>query len=163
MKKELQDKIFNDFPELFKHKDNLMASLMAFGIATDDGWFDLIYNLCKDIKEYYGVVPDDFYVVQVKEKFGALRFYITAAPKRVHDLIHAAECASFSICERCGAKNDYKKGDKKFRSFYRDDLPWLQTLCDDCLLKHCEERKIPFKSYISSWQRKNKAPFVIVK
>ena len=126
-------KIFNDFPEFFKHKDNLQASLMAFGIETDDGWFGLVYNLCKDIREYFTKtdkrhkIPEEFYVTQIKEKFGGLRFYITYAPKEVHDMIHKAEDDSLTICEKCG-----KSG------ILRNDFHWWLTLCE----QHYKERLI---------------------
>jgi len=137
-------KLLNDFPEFFKNRDNIRASLMGFGFDCSDGWFNLIYNLCKDIKEYYennesnildedwnviGTkkgVPEYFYVTQVKEKFGGLRFYITAAPKEVHDMINKAEDESYKICEICG-----KPGEAGWH------LPWYLTLCD----KHLEEKE----------------------
>ena len=178
MNKKNTEKLFNDFPEFFKHKDNLRASLMAFGFECGNGWFDLIYNLCIDIKKYflneyegigynnekyYHEIPEHFNVLQVKEKFGGLRFYISSAPQYVHDIIREAELKSFHICEECGKENpEYKKGDKKYKSFHRDRLPWVLTLCDDCLKKHCKERNIPFKQYVSPWQKKNKSPYKII-
>ena len=175
MNDEHTKKLLNDFPEFFKHRNNPQESLMIFGFECRDGWFDLIYNLCKDIKEYYlteynngdefyHCIPDDFYVVQVKEKFGGLRYYITAAPEYVHNLIHDAENKSFYVCEHCGKENpEYKKGDKRYKGFYRDKLPWILTLCDDCLRVHLEKKGLPFKDYVSPWQKENKAPFKIIK
>ena len=178
MDKELQDKIFNTFPEFFKNRNDIKRSLMIFGIETGNGWFDLIYNLCSSIKDWFmsnesrhydsdyedfvvkkGIQPG-FQVVQVKEKFGGLRFYVDAAPQAIHDLIHKAESDSFFICERCGddvRNHDY--GNDGYHSFYRDNLPWVQTLCDGCLLKELERVKLPSGDYISSWQKKNNAPF----
>lgn len=148
-------KLFDDFPEFFKHKENIQESLMAFGFECGDGWFDLIYKLCSDIKKMYNcVIPKDFYVVQVKEKFGGLRFYVTFASEEVHDLIHVAENESMYICEHCGKKGEY---------FYRDKLPWILTLCNDCLKKRIKDRNLDEGDYISSWQKKNKAPFKIIK
>ena len=154
-------KLFNDFPDFFKHKDNLHASLMGFGFECGNGWFDLVYNLCSDIKKSYnGVIPDSFYVVQVKEKFGGLRFYVTATTKEIHDLIHVAENESFYFCEHCGKRNPmYVKG-KSFHSFYRDSLPWILTLCDDCLSKHVVKKGLEKGDYVSSWQKEKCAPFV---
>ena len=149
-------KLLEDFPEMFKHREDLQASLMAFGFECGDGWFDLVYELCKQIKDCYkGVIPEEFYVTQVKEKFGGLRFYISGAPMAVHDMIDQAEKKSFAICEHCGQPGKY-----------RDDLPWILTLCDSCLDKHVlkslgRERK-PAEDFISDWQKKQRAPFVEV-
>jgi hypothetical protein len=162
MNKELENKIFNDFPELFKHRDDMKASLLCFGFECDDGWYDLIYNLCKDIRNYYirnyKNVPDYFYVMQIKEKFGSLRFYITSAPERIHDMISITENKSYYICEKCGKEGKY---------FYRDKLPWIQTLCDSCLDKYIFEHfnrvRDKKEDYISHWQKINKAPFKIIK
>jgi len=173
MRKELEDKLFNDFPDLFKHRNDPNVSLMFFGFECGNGWFDLIYQLCSDIMEYflteydnndmyYHDVPAYFSVVQVKEKFGSLRFYITSAPEYIHDLIYEAELKSYSICEHCG--KEHKQTGKTYTSYYRDKLPWILTLCDDCLDKHIIEKlgrpRRKNETFISDWQRKHKAPFI---
>ena len=183
MKKELTEKLFKDFPEFFKHKDNLHASLMAFGFECSDGWFDLIYKLCEDIKKYFETeydgyewdgtnvkskcfhrVPKHFYVVQVKEKFGGLRFYITAAPQKVHDLIDIAEHESYNTCEQCGKYQVPQVKNGIYKSYYRDKLPWVLTLCDECLDKHVEKKfgrpRLKDEDFVSDWQKKNKAPYL---
>jgi len=162
MNKKNTERLFKKYPDLFKHRDDMMASLMCFGFECGDGWYDLINQLCGDISKWYntnrGGIPDDFYVVQVKEKFGSLRFYITAAPKEIHDMISVAEQKSYFICEKCG---------KEGKMFYRDELPWIMTLCDKCLDKHFEERfgrkRNKDEDFISDWQKENKAPFKIIK
>jgi hypothetical protein len=123
--------ILTEFPEFFKHKDNLQASLMMFGFEYSDGWYDLTYYLCKDIEKYFLTkderhkIPETFYVEQCKEKFGGLRFYVSSAPKEVFDMIHKAEGESFKICEICGKKGKL-----------RTDLAWYLTLCRE----HYKER-----------------------
>jgi len=94
---------------------------MGFGFECDDGWFNLIYKLMKDIKAVYDTEQEHFYVVQVKEKFAGLRFYITGASSEVLALIHAAENESYRICECCG-----KPGSMKVRG------GWYKTLCEEC-------------------------------
>ncbi len=182
MNKENTEKIFNDFPEFFDNrKKGLMLSLMGFGFGCSDGWYDLIYNLCKDIKTWFinnesnhltgeddegkyilerkkGIQPQ-FQVQQVKEKFGGLRFYIGSAPQAVHDMIHKAEAESYYICERCGLDvRDYD--DKEYHSYYRDKLGWVRTLCDDCLKKEIARLGLKDGDYISDWQKEHEAPFV---
>lgn len=68
----------------------------------------------------------DVRAVQVKEKFGGLRFYIKGAPTDIHDkvqgAIRMAESMSFRTCEECGTTENVE---------VRDD-GWIETLCDDC-------------------------------
>jgi len=174
MNRENTEKLFNDFPEFFDdRKKGLMVSLMGFGFECGDGWYDLIYNLCKDIKKWYmthesrhydeeyekyetkkGIQPH-FQVQQVKEKFGGLRFYISPAPQEIHDMIHIAEGRSYYICEMCG-KSCLTSTPEDYKSFYRDELAWIQTLCDECLYEKMGDNK----DYISDWQKEHNAPFV---
>jgi hypothetical protein len=56
--------------------------------------------------------------VQVKEKFGGLRFYVQAATKEHYNYISFAESMSYRTCEQCGAPG----------KTYTDG--WHMTLCD---------------------------------
>ena len=56
--------------------------------------------------------------VQVKEKFGGLRFYVQAATKEHYNYISFAESMSYRTCESCGADG----------KTYTDG--WHRTLCD---------------------------------
>ena len=76
MKKELQDKLFNTYPDIFRDKDkSCQETCMCWGISTGDGWYAILDDLCKNltmIKEKYDVAT---IADQVKEKYGTLRFY----------------------------------------------------------------------------------------
>jgi hypothetical protein len=56
--------------------------------------------------------------VQVKEKFGGLRFYVQAATDKHYSYINFAESMSYRTCEECGAPG----------KTYTDG--WHTTLCD---------------------------------
>jgi hypothetical protein len=56
--------------------------------------------------------------VQVKEKFGGLRFYVQAATKEHYNYISFAESMSYRTCEECGAPG----------KTYTDG--WHRTMCD---------------------------------
>ena len=56
--------------------------------------------------------------VQVKEKFGGLRFYVQAATDKHYSYISFAESMSYRTCEECGAPG----------KTYTDG--WHMTLCD---------------------------------
>lgn len=77
MNKEHTEKLFNDFPEIFKDRNKpVTESLMAFGFECPDRWFDIIYDGCKKMRAYVDHTGVDCTAVQVKEKYGGLRFYL---------------------------------------------------------------------------------------
>ncbi|MBR1796491.1 MAG: hypothetical protein IJ757_00530 [Clostridiales bacterium] len=107
----------------------------AFGCECDDGWFPLLDELCADITRVYedAGLPVGIKVDQVKEKFGGLRFYVTATGpqelvKEVYRLINEAEGKSEKICEHCGNPG-----------IIRNDLAWIRCLCDECYEKKMKE------------------------
>ena len=73
-------------------------------ISCDAGWYPLITTLGADMT----LVDPHYEVHQIKEKFGALRFYAETdlegeLGERFDALIEAAEARSAHICERCGS------------------------------------------------------------
>jgi len=56
MNKELQEKLYQDFPELFKEKDYPMTeTCMCWGIECSDGWEPIIRNVSKVLKTDYAL------------------------------------------------------------------------------------------------------------
>lgn len=123
MNKELTKKLFNEFPEFFRDRDDYRKTLMGFGFDTDDGWYSIIYQLCKDIKEIVDKDEKlkDFAVLQVKEKFGGLRFYVSFGNDKIFELIRKAEWMSYHTCEVCG-----KEGQIRVKG------GWYKTICQEC-------------------------------
>lgn len=134
MKKKLQNKIFNDFDNMYRERNlDMSKTCMCWGITTGNGWFDIIYQLSKDIQKELNENPyEHFAIIQVKEKFGALRFYVRGASEIIHKLISDAENKSSITCEECG-----KPGTLDNR-FY-----WVLTLCDECKAKRNDSISIP--------------------
>ena len=62
--------------------------------------------------------------VQVKEKFGGLRFYISGGDDRVWDLIAWAESLSYHVCQDCST----------MRTARLRNHGWMVTLCDACAI-----------------------------
>jgi len=88
--------------------------------GVGDGWSGILDRLLTSIKE----AGWDGKVVQVKEKFGGLRFYCEGPPSLAVDTaIQLAEEESYSTCENCGAPSEARTGG------------WVQTLCDACNAK----------------------------
>jgi len=121
MNKKNTKKLYNDFPNLYKqHKLSIMESCMPWGFDCGDGWFNLIYDLSKKISD----IAPECEVVQVKEKFATLRFYVNGYNDEIDKLINEAEELSGRTCEICGDTETAKiRGDG-----------WLSTLCDKCAM-----------------------------
>lgn len=125
MKIELQEKLFQKYPELFKQKDlPPKQSCMCFGIECEDGWYGLIDFICKNINKNGGTE-----IFQIKEKFGGLRFYINHGNNEEFDLINTIEKFSYYVCERCGSTKDVEQAQGG----------WIKTLCKECLKKEGEK------------------------
>jgi hypothetical protein len=83
MNKELTQKLFKKYPKIFPKKNRThKGSLMSYGFECGDGWYWLIDSLCDIIQRYYDANSKrqgfkQPVAEQVKEKFGALRFYVT--------------------------------------------------------------------------------------
>jgi hypothetical protein len=105
MNKENTEQLYKDFPELYRGKDKSpQATSMCFGFECGDGWFQIIYRLSKQITDHCKnksrvEIPE---VMQVKEKFGTLRFYIDYGDNYIYDVIEDAELISSVICDICG-------------------------------------------------------------
>lgn len=95
---ELDKKLAGNFPSILGE---------YFHIECDDGWHDLIYNLCSEIKAYEATkVNDPIYVPvqaqQIKEKFGALIFYYSGGDEFIFKLTQKYYLLSLSTCEHTG-------------------------------------------------------------
>lgn len=73
-------------------------------IDCGDGWFGLLDALCTRLQFHtdHGDGPQ-VRVVQVKEKFGTLRFYVDDADRFQRGMIDLAQALSARTCEVCGA------------------------------------------------------------
>lgn len=129
----------------------------AFGLDCNNGWYQLIRDMCTEITAAYKAEsrPVDIVVDQVKEKFGTLRFYYhhegrpitihafdnlsdghslrirpggSEIHQKVAEIVDKYEEMSGHVCEVCGAPGEL-----------RTDLRWILTLCDE----HYQKRVAP--------------------
>ena len=109
---------------------------MCFGIAVNDGWYDIIDKMCEKL-DMMGKVE----FLQIKEKFGQLRVYIQRDTDDSYednlksaicrDIVYMAEFTSGNVCEFCG-----KYGKTRPAS----ETGWIKTVCDPCLETRMNER-----------------------
>jgi len=125
MSPEKEKLLLTAFPTLYvQHGWSMQETCMCWGFNCDDGWFDIIFNLSKKLME----VDPDVQAVQVKEKFGGLRFYVGPSNEEAFDLIQAAEEESFHTCECCGTKENVSTKSHKGGH-------WIYTYCETCRAK----------------------------
>jgi len=94
-----------------------------YGFGCDDGWYKLIRDLLEEL-ELMGM-DENFRVLQVKEKFGGLRFYTQGASQEAARRIEEVCQDSFNVCERCGTRENVTT-----------EGSWVVTLCKDCRKPH---------------------------
>lgn len=122
MTRERNDALTAKYPKIFSlNKDTKLSMPCECG----DGWYWLLDHLCAAIQGYLDSnqhleIPQ-VVAVQVKEKFGGLRFYAIGGDDVVDGLIRFAEGLSESICEVCGSTNDVGCTNG-----------WLLTICKPC-------------------------------
>ena len=115
MKKDLDEKICNDFPLLFRYRGlSSREHTMGWGFPGA-GWFKIIYDTSSKIEKILKKYKEENLgkelasSAQVKNKFGFLRWYVDFPedfPPKLKKAISIAVCeaeeASVFICESCG-------------------------------------------------------------
>lgn len=123
-----------NYEELTKKYEHLFSKdtlepFPLFGFECMEGWFDILKMLVEHIDIYfhhkYKGVPEGFKIVQVKEKFGGLRFYVENADDVVHELIRFTETLADHTCEYCGSNQNILKS-----------KGWIITACEQCTKTH---------------------------
>jgi len=111
----------------------LSLSRVTCGIYYPDGWNYLVGNLCDIVERQVGKLSpemqDKVHVVQIKSKFGGLRYYMNQSTPHIEGAIEMAESLSFKICETCGNQGAMKQIGN-----------WIATLCDSCHQKELDKK-----------------------
>jgi len=127
---------------------------MCWNFDCGDGWYSLLDCLCKEIQyrvdegeSHYIRYPFGMFfgkifgctwmvgrhttkkihqveAIQVKEKFGGLRFYYQGGNTEIHNTISFAESLSYYICETCGSMDNVSQ-----------TKGWVYTWCEECQTK----------------------------
>ncbi len=95
------------------------------------GWYHLIYDLSIKIEKILqekAKIPIilenegnfEMFAIQIKEKYGTLRFYMSYENEEITELIREAKASSSQTCDNCG-------GSAKMRG-----TTWLEVKCDKC-------------------------------
>lgn len=121
MNKELTNQLIEAYPDMFGEPKRGPLK-RRFHIECGDGWFNILKSLCDDI---HAMRPR---VLQIKEKFGGLRFY-ASFPSDYGDQgwkrVRQAEEEAWQTCESCGNPGEMKIIEG-----------WRYTLCQLCADSH---------------------------
>lgn len=104
MTPELDALLCHRHPQLFQHRHaDPQTCAMGRGVQCGDGWFDLIDTLCERLQQEteHADAPQAA-AMQVKQKWGRLRFSVEPATERQRAMIDMAEALSARLCEQCG-------------------------------------------------------------
>lgn len=127
---ERQKKIYNicmEYPFLMPRDvdgnmdEDFDYEYLGFDIPV--GWYRLFLQMCSDIKqvlEKEGLM-DDFYFLQVKEKYNELRCYSNgAASLEVEQILQKYKYLSRYVCTECGRPAEY------------ETRGYIASYCNDC-------------------------------
>jgi hypothetical protein len=97
-----------------------MVPFAAQGFAVGNGWFGILDEMATEIEQTCAATRCELpTVLQIKEKFGLLRIYVSGADDAVDAIITRAEERSAVTCEDCGSPGHLCRRDG-----------WMRTLCD---------------------------------
>ena len=114
MTKDLGEYLIKKYPKLYTECSGETA-FKLFGFECKDGWFRIILWLSRYLQDYVdqqnemsSKYPDQYQpvdqikVVQVKEKFGTLRFYYKGGNEHIRAVVDFVEYISGYVCETTG-------------------------------------------------------------
>jgi hypothetical protein len=104
MNDDLTKNMYAAFPYLYRgHTKTPRDSSMCYGFECGDGWYQILYDLSKALTEYLLLHPSlTLEVMQVKSKFGNLRFYVEGGDAITEEIIFRARQYADVICEISG-------------------------------------------------------------
>ena len=109
MREELQQQLIEQFPKLITEE---------LYIECGDGWYTLLRHMIQLIDNERSSRDIECHILQIKEKLGGLRFYMTGGNYLTDGVIALGENMSLHICEVCGNAGDtVQKGG------------WIKTRC----------------------------------
>jgi ribosomal protein L40E len=123
------DSLHSKYPNVFRNLKHLECG---------EGWHTLLDKLCSIIEGHItNEVPEELkeqiFAVQIKEKFGGLRFYMSATTPYIDGAISFAELFSFKVCENCGASADPNASKGRW-------VKSLKSLCSSCYGTHLSHK-----------------------
>lgn len=151
MKQELYKALVRDFPFTFLRDPSGREPWSMFGIETGDGWEPSIRKAAEKLEPLFIIAKETdpkgyeagyYRTVQLKEKFGTGRWYLSGGTDEMQDIVSNWENETEHICETCG-----KLGSLRGRG-------WYYTACIDHTKKQdLESLEIVENAYVEKEKR----------
>ena len=150
MNKKFQSYLFKKYPDLYDKE---------LIIECEDGWFKLVFWLSRYLTDYVKLQNecakkfsdkymhvDPVKIIEIKERYGILKFRIKGGDNHVNSIISFVEYISGFVCEKSGKTNNvgfnkighvktHHKQYSKEGDFYPVDDDELIILLDDSQLE----------------------------
>jgi hypothetical protein len=114
MSPDLDRALCDRYPLIFadRHAPESQTA-MCQGFDCEDGWYFLVDVLCRELQWMtdHAEAPQVI-ALQVKQKFGGLRFYVRGASEDQRAMIRLAHALSLRMCEICGTPVQLDEGPK---------------------------------------------------
>lgn len=130
------NKLITKYPKIFADYEGNPGRV---NWSCPEGWMEIVDDMCHSIQSHIDHInkwhekdpitnPDSVHqltCMQIKEKFGGLRFYTNGGDDYCKGIISFVENMSYNICESCGSNQNigYTKG-------------WISTVCSECKTKY---------------------------
>lgn len=127
-----QKELIQKYPRIFKPYEG-----NPYGVNWEvpDAWIQLVDDLCGAMQSHvdnWKMWDEDgehtcpqVKCSQVKEKYGALRFYYSGGDQRTDGMVNLASHMSYYICIDCGSREDLGR-----------TQGWVSTKCRTCAEKN---------------------------
>lgn len=114
------------------------------GLEIPFGWYELFFQMCDDIKD---LVPEDFYFLQVKEKYNNLVCYPVNSTPEVDAILDKYADIAYYVCAVCGAPAN------------KATIGYIASFCDRCAkdkIRHLKSEQLELakiSSFKNEWDR----------
>lgn len=111
--------------------------------AMPDGWRKVFgERMCEEIKKELDKLPEEdrlkYRILQIKEKYGYLRWYSNWHTNKISKIVHKYEDLSKQTCIKCGA------------AATKVSLGWVSPWCEECAKEVAKfDRLISIEDYFS--------------
>ncbi|MDO8177676.1 MAG: hypothetical protein Q7T62_05465 [Undibacterium sp.] len=101
MNAALTEKMYRAFPYLYRGRTKPQdESAMCYGFECGDGWYQILYDLSQELTGHMLLHPFlDLELMQVKSKFGTLRFHLNYSDSSTEEIISRARRRADLVCE----------------------------------------------------------------
>lgn len=93
--------------KLFKRFSFLNKANMPNGFECGDGWYKLVYDMCKELKAVGP--PADFHITHIGERYGGLDVHTKNGVMRTRVVVDEFNTTSIELCHDCGNNRALEK------------------------------------------------------